>query len=282
MEVPVDLRGKAILVVGAARPPGIGRATAVRLARAGASLVLADAVASTEEAAAGTGQVSAEVLHTVAAEVSSIAGRDVPAMLVDPTDPGSVDELVAAAERYLGRLDSCCNLVGATGATLGDGPLVAVDPAAWQRGLTWNLTTAWLVARACVPALTSAGGGAIVTLSSYAGLAPMPGAGVVGVARAAVNHLTAVLARELGPLGIRCNCVCPLGVHATDTMFPNPGLHRLAERAGIALSEWLASNIPLGRGQSADEVAAAVEFLVSDAASFVSGVSLPVAGGAPA
>ncbi|MFD2351456.1 SDR family oxidoreductase [Nonomuraea ferruginea] len=81
---------------------------------------------------------------------------------------------------------------------------------------------------------------------------------------------------------MRVNTVCPLGVHPGDPRFPNPGLVRLAEREGLPLADWLARTIPLGRGQSADEVAAAVEFLVSDAASFVSGVNLPVAGGAAA
>ncbi|MEV4839319.1 SDR family oxidoreductase [Nonomuraea sp. NPDC049486] len=277
----MDLSAKAILVVGAARPPGIGRATALRLARASARLVLADAV-DVSQGDAGTGRVAAAKLAEVAAEVSEAAGRPVAAFPVDPTDPASVEELVARAVGELGRLDACCNMVGATGPALGDGPLAATGPDAWQRGLDWNLTAAWLIARACVPPLTAAGGGAIVTLSSYAGLTPVADAGVVGVARAAVNHLTAALAGELGPLGIRVNTVCPLGVHPGDPRFPNPGLVRLAEREGLPLADWLARTIPLGRGQSADEVAAAVEFLVSDAASFVSGVNLPVAGGAAA
>src|SRR5690606_37592942 len=106
----MDLSGKAILVVGAARPPGIGRATALRLARAGAHLVLADA--TTKEpglqagghgraGAAGTGQVAAERLEAVAAEVSEAAGRPVPAFPADPTDPASVAGLVARAVREL-------------------------------------------------------------------------------------------------------------------------------------------------------------------------------------
>jgi NAD(P)-dependent dehydrogenase (short-subunit alcohol dehydrogenase family) len=222
---------------------------------------------------------SRDALDEVASEASAICGHEVPALAVDPTDPASVTELVAAARQTLGRLDGCCNLVGATGAGLGDGPLAEVEPAAWQRGLTWNLTTAWLMVRACVPAFGS-DGGSIVLLSSHAGVAAIPGAGVVGVARAAVNHLTAVLAQELGPLGIRCNSVCPLGVAPDDQRFPNPGLVKLAERAGLSLADWLSRSIPLGRGQAADETAAAVEFLLSDSASFISGVSLPVAGGA--
>lgn len=277
----MDLGEKAVLVVGVARPPGLGRAVAVRLARSGARLVLADAIGPVA-GDTGTGLAGAGTLRDVADEVSAISGRPVPAIEVDPTDPASVTELVEAAVAELGRLDACCTFVGATGQGQGDGPLAEVDPVAWQRGLTWNLTATWLIARACVPALTAAGGGSIVSLSSYAGLTPVAGAGVVGVARAAVNHLTAVLARELGPLGIRCNTVCPLGVDPGDPRFPNPGLAKLAEREGIPLADWLARNIPLGRGQSADEVAAAVEFLVSDASSFVSGVNLPVAGGAPA
>ncbi len=259
-----------VLVVGAARPPGIGRATVARLARAGASLVLADAVDG-----GGTGSASPAVLEEVRAEASALSGRPVPAHPVDPTDPDSVAALVDSAVRELGGLDGCGNLVGATGAEFGDGPLTEVTPDAWRRGLTWNLTAAWLVVRACVPVMGT--GGSIVTLSSYAGLDPTPEAGVVGVARAAVNHMVAMLARELGPKGIRLSTVCPLGVTGA-----NPGLAALAARHGSTVDDYLAARIPLGRGQSPDEVAAAIAFLLSGDASFVSGVSLPVAGGAPA
>jgi NAD(P)-dependent dehydrogenase (short-subunit alcohol dehydrogenase family) len=257
-----------VLVVGAARPPGIGRATVARLARAGASLVLADATGG-----GGTGAADPALLEGVRAEASSLSGRSVTAYPVDPTDPASVAALVDSAVRDLGRLDGCCNLVGATGPGFGDGPLVDVEPEAWQRGLAWNLTAAWLIARACVPVMDP--GGAIVTLSSYAGLDPTPEAGVVGVARAAVNHMVAMLARELGPKGIRLCTVCPLGVKGA-----NPGLAALAARHGSTVDEYLAGRIPLGRGQSPDEVASAIAFLLSADASFISGVSLPVAGGA--
>jgi NAD(P)-dependent dehydrogenase (short-subunit alcohol dehydrogenase family) len=103
--------------------------------------------------------------------------------------------------------------------------------------------------------------------------------GVVGAARAALDHLVSVFAKELGPHGIRINAVAPLAVAPTE-QFPNPGLVALADRAGVPFLEWLGRQIPLGRAQSADETAAVLAFLCSDAASYVSGVTVPVHGGA--
>jgi NAD(P)-dependent dehydrogenase (short-subunit alcohol dehydrogenase family) len=124
-------------------------------------------------------------------------------------------------------------------------------------------------------------GGSLVFLSSHAASAPTAGAGAVGAARAALNHLVRTFAVELGPHGVRVNAVCPLGVGPSD-QFPNPGLVALAEREAGDLAAWMRLRLPLGRVQDADETAAVVEFLCSDEASFVSGVCVPVAGGAPA
>ena len=92
-------------------------------------------------------------------------------------------------------------------------------------------------------------------------------------------RLTETLAIELGPHGIRVNAVCPLGVRPTGSG-GNPGLERLAAGAGGSLDGWVRSTIPLGRMQEPDETAAVAVFLCSDDASFVSGESITVAGGA--
>ncbi len=93
-------------------------------------------------------------------------------------------------------------------------------------------------------------------------------------------RMTEGMARELGPSGIRVNAVCPLGVSPAGSA--NPGLVAGATAGGRSLEDWAKARIPLGRMQSPEETANVIVFLASDAASFVSGQSILVAGGAPA
>src|SRR6185437_10835785 len=131
-----------------------------------------------------------------------------------------------------------------------DGPLVELTVESWQRCLDVNLTSSWALMSAAARAMLDNGpAGAIVALSSHAAQSPAAGVGAVGAARAAVQHLVAVLAQELAPHGIRCNAVSPLAVLPEDR-FANPGLVAFAERAAGSLSAWLAEGVPLGRGQS--------------------------------
>jgi NAD(P)-dependent dehydrogenase (short-subunit alcohol dehydrogenase family) len=274
-----DFGGRVVLVSGVARPPGIGRATALRLARAGATVACADVIG---EQVRDTAVVPAVLFDQVVAEITAAAAGGGGDVLRLPHDeaagswPGLVDATVGA----FGRIDICCVLNGVTGAAAGDGVLADVEEDAWRRSLELNLTGAWLLSRAAARAMIKAGrGGCIVHLSSEAALVAKAGVGAVGPARAAVNHLVAVLARELGGFGIRCNAVAPLCVEPTD-LFPNPGLIALAECESGSLAEWVRGRIPLGRAQSADETAAVIAFLCSRDASYVSGVTIPVCGGA--
>jgi NAD(P)-dependent dehydrogenase (short-subunit alcohol dehydrogenase family) len=267
-------------VSGVARPPGIGLATALRFARAGWNLACADLVT---DAPADTGTVTpaffAEVIAQLTQAVTGGGGQLLALPQLDHR-PDSWDALVTATTTRFGRVDVCCALNGVTGALAGDGPLADLSAASWERGIELNLTATWLLVRAAARAMRASGRpGAITVLSSQAGLVAKPDVGVVGAARAAVNHLVAVLAKELGPDQIRVNAVAPLSVAPSDR-FPNPGLVALAERAGMPFSAWVAGQIPLGRPQHADETAAVIEFLCSNAASYVSGVTIPVHGGA--
>jgi NAD(P)-dependent dehydrogenase (short-subunit alcohol dehydrogenase family) len=188
--------------------------------------------------------------------------------------------LVAAVVDRFGGLDICCALGGATGAGAGDGPLLGLTAGSWRRCLELILTGPLELMTAAARAMVRAGTpGAIVALSSHAAQAPAPSVGALGAARAGLQHIVAVLAQELAPHGIRCNAVSPLAVLPTE-LFPNPGLVSLAERDTGSLDAWLARRVPLARGQSADETAAVIEFLCSDEASYLTGVTVPVAGGA--
>lgn len=268
------LAGKVALVSGAARSPGIGRATALRLARAGAHVACAELVGG----GADTGSAPSTLFDEVVAEVDAAGGGDVMALPMDRLD--GWDDVVGAVRDRFGALDLCCALNGVTGPDAGDGPLVDLTADSWQRCLDGNLSASFgLLTAAARSMIASSSAGALVALSSHSAQSPAAGVGALGAARAALQHLVAVLAMELGPHGIRCNAVSPLGVRP-DERFANPGLVAFAERAAGSLAAWLAEGAPLGRGQAADETAAVIEFLCSADASFVTGVTVPVAGGA--
>ncbi|HSO95762.1 MAG TPA: SDR family NAD(P)-dependent oxidoreductase [Acidimicrobiia bacterium] len=273
-----DFTGRVAWVAGAARRPGIGRATAVELARRGADVACIDVVTDTPTAEESY-RVSRDALDATAAAVVA-EGRRALAIPVDLTDAAAVEESVAATIDAFGRLDVCCNLSGGTGPNLGNGSLVGLEPASWHATLDANLTAVWLGARACARRMIEQGdGGAIVSLSSSAGIAGEAGFGAFSAARGGVIRLTEALATEVAPYGIRANAVCPLGV-SPEQGGGNPGLeHGVARRAG-GLDDWVHATIPLGRMQRPGETAAVIVFLASDAASFVSGQAITVAGAA--
>jgi NAD(P)-dependent dehydrogenase (short-subunit alcohol dehydrogenase family) len=273
--------GRVVAVAGCARPPGIGFATALRLAARGATVACLDAVGPQPEGGYDTGIVSAELLEEVARDVGAAGGGEALAVPVDPFHPEAWEEAAATVVDRLGRIDVCCALMGTTGPTAGDGVLLDVPLASWQRCYDVNVLAPLLFGRACArDMLRREAAGSIVFLSSYSAVVPPAGNGAVASARAALNTITETMAVELAGRGIRVNAVQPLSVRSEDPRFPNPGLSRLADRKSDTFSSWVHAQVPLGRPQRADETAAAVEFLCSDEASFITGVSLPVAGGA--
>jgi NAD(P)-dependent dehydrogenase (short-subunit alcohol dehydrogenase family) len=273
-----EFDGKVVWVAGAARRPGIGRATAVQLARLGADVACVDVVTETPTDD-DSYRVSADALDATAAAVTA-EGRRALAIPVELTDPAGVEASVAATVETLGRVDVCCNLSGGTGPNLGNGSLLALDPSSWQAALDANLTAVWLGARACARRMIDQGhGGAIVNLSSSAGVMGESGFGAFSAARGGVLRLTEVLATELAPHRIRANAVCPLGV-SPELGGGNPGLERGMSRRVGGLDDWVRTTIPLGRMQSPDETAAVIVFLAGAGASFVSGQAVTVAGGA--
>jgi len=276
-----EFAGKIALVAGCARPPGIGHATALRLARKGATVICVDAVGDQPEGGYDTGIVTAALLEEVTAEVAAVATAPVMAVAAEPYDQSSWERAATAVVERFGRVDICCALMGTTGPFAGDGDLVDIPLDSWQRCYDVNVVAPLLLSRSCARAMVQQGeGGAIVILSSYSAVVPPTGNGAIASARAAVNRITETLAIELAPHQIRVNAVQPLSVRSDDPRFPNPGLSRLADHEAGSFSTWVRAQVPLGRPQRADETAAAVEFLCSDEASFITGVSLTVAGGA--
>lgn len=274
----IDFTGKVAWVAGAARRPGIGAAVARLLAHHGADVACVDVVVS-QPTAADTYEVDRASLDAVVAAVEA-EGRRAVGLAVDLTDADRVGESVARTVEALGRVDLCANVSGGTGPRYGTMPLLDVTPAVWQRTVDANLTATWLGAQACARQMVAQGdGGAIVSLASSAALTGEPNFGAFSAARAGVVRLTEVLAVELAPHGIRANSVCPLGV-APAAGGGNPGLEFTADAQKGCVDDWVRELIPLGRMQTPEETARVMVFLLSDAASFVTGEHVQVTGGA--
>ncbi len=157
---------------------------------------------------------------------------------------------------------------------MGAGPLLHIGEREWDQVLDVNLKGTWMVTRACVTRMVEAGvPGRVVNVASQAGKRGFPMLGAYCAAKAGVILLTQVLAAELGPSGITVNAVCPGTV---DTALLNPGDGDFAAMVG---QEWIEREIPLGRLQTAEDVANAIAFLMSDDAAYITGEALNVSGG---
>ncbi|KAH8674034.1 short-chain dehydrogenase/reductase-like protein SDR [Xylariales sp. PMI_506] len=242
---------KVVLITGAAS--GIGRATALKLAGEGATISLCD--------------INEEALAQVASELPPPAGTG---HAQHKCDVGSSADCEAAVEATLaslgGRLDFVFNCAGINPLALDIGD---TTDAYFDKLVNTNLRGPYNVTRACVPHLKS--GSAIVNVSSTAGLRASKGFSIYCATKFGVIGFTKSMALELGPKGIRVNCVAP-GPTDTPTMAGN------VEGAGIS-NDALISSIALGRLGQADEIADVVAFLFSDESRFMNGSVVEVSGG---
>lgn len=269
--------GRVALVTGAVRPPHLGRATALRLASEGADVVLVDSPA-TGDPEADSDATAVGALEELVSEIQALGRR---ALAIPHTILGAAqaDHLVEVIVHELGRLDVVCHLGGGTGPRLGTGPLLEITDEAWATCLDANLLVPWFVAGAAARQMRAQGtGGSIVLLSSYAVLDHPERYGAFCAARTGVVRLAEVLAQQCAGDGVRVNTVLPLGV--APGAAPNPGLADLVRHRGADASTWAVDRIPMGRLQDPEETASVFAFLASDDASFVSGQSIAVAGGA--
>jgi NAD(P)-dependent dehydrogenase (short-subunit alcohol dehydrogenase family) len=260
------------LVTGAARQRGIGRATALRLARDGADVACLD-IARPYEDFPDYGLATSDELDGIVAEIEAL-GRKAIAVRADVSDWDQVHAAVEEASTALGVIDRVANVAGGAGFGMGAGPLLQIGEREWDQVLDVNLKGTWMVSRACATRMVAAGvPGRIVNVSSQAGKRGFPMLGAYCAAKAGVILLTQVLAAELGPSNITVNAVCPGTV---DTRLLNPGGGDFAAMVG---DEWIAREIPLGRLQTAEDVANAIAFLMSDDAAYITGEAVNVSGG---
>jgi NAD(P)-dependent dehydrogenase (short-subunit alcohol dehydrogenase family) len=227
---------------------GIGQATARVLAAKGVHVVVAD--------------VDEDAARATAGEIGAAAIR------VDVTDDDSVAAMVAFAQERFGGLDWACNIAGIAPEPK---PFVDHSLAEWQRTIDVNLTGVFRCMQHELRAMVAGGGGAIVNMSSGAGVVPAPGQPQYTAAKHGVLGLTKQAAQEFARAGIRVNAVLP---GQTET-----GPMRAYLEAMPDGGEKMMRRLPMGRLASTDEVAHAVAWLCSDEASYVNGVSLVVDGG---
>jgi NAD(P)-dependent dehydrogenase (short-subunit alcohol dehydrogenase family) len=250
---------RAALVTGAAR--GLGEGIAARLAREGWSLSLFDVLPDVEE---------------TARRLAADHGVDVVARVGDVSRTDDVDAAVAAAVQRFGELQLAVANAGVGGAEV---DVLDLDDEEFDRIVAINLRGVFLTCRAAGRVMREAGAGSIVTTGSIFGWEPFPRAAAYSATKAAVMALTQALAVELAPYGVRVNSIAP-GYMATEMQWA--GLRARAEHAGITFDEEVArvrAMVPLGRHGTGEDMGAAVAFLASDDAAYITGETLGVTGG---
>lgn len=238
------LEGKVALVTGGAR--GIGAAEVRLFSEHGAAVAIVD--------------LRDDLGHALADEINA-RGGNARHFKLDVTSEPSWIEAARTIEAWRGRIDILVNTAGISIR----GPLSTVALDDWNQVLAVNLTGPMLGMKHIAPAIARAGGGSMVNITSNVSLIPSTGASYTA-SKWGLRGLSKVAALEYASQGIRVNCVCP-GVVPTDLNVGQPYLKTTA------------SVTPLGRMASADDIAHAVLYLVSDRAGFVTGVDLPVDGG---
>ena len=257
--IPIDdlvsLRGRVAVITGAGS--GIGRACALRLAQAGASIVAAD--------------VRLDAANDTAARVRASGGPAI-AVAVDVRDDAQCRSLADQAMAAVGQIDIVVNGAGIFPPT----PIFEMTVDAWDRVLDINARGTFLVSRACA---THMSGGAIVNIASKSAIQPTVGLAHYAASKGAVVMLTKSLALELAPLRIRVNAIAP---GAVDTEGAMATAAAFAESTGVDLSDikkaYRARN-PVGRECEPDEIARVALFLASPLSSYVNGETILTDGG---
>lgn len=245
-----NLEGQVALVTGASK--GIGAAIAKRLAQAGASVVV-NYAASQAEAEKVVGEIQA-------------TGGKATAVQADVSKPEEIERLFVASNAAYGRLDVLVNNAG----VFSFGPLESVTPEEFHRQMDLNVLGTLFAAKAAAAAFGEEGG-RIVNISSSTGISPMPNSAIYSATKAAVDALTVVLAKELGPRGIRVNAVSP-----------GPTETERAIEMGLSetdIGKAMIAQTPLGRFGKPADVASVVAFLASQDSEWITGQVIQVSGG---
>jgi 3-oxoacyl-[acyl-carrier protein] reductase len=242
-----DLQGRTALVTGASG--GIGGETARVLSANGMRVA-----------------VNGRDKPAIAATVESIKGTAI-GVAADTTDFAAIESMRQEVERTLGPVDVLAVFAG--GGTGRPQPLDQTSEEDWHATLDANLTSTYLVLKSFLPGMRQRQRGSIITMSSLAARTPTPASVAYTAAKAGIIALTKQLAHELGPIGIRVNNVAPSTIMT----------ERLAARMPQQFADQMAAEHPLGRLGTPLDVANVTAFLASDASSWLTGLTIDVAGG---
>jgi 3-oxoacyl-[acyl-carrier protein] reductase len=257
--VDLGLADKVALVTAASK--GLGRAVALRLAQEGACVAIC-----------ARGEAD---LNVAAADIETETGLRVLALPADVSDPTAADRLVEATVEQFGRLDIL--VINAGGPP--PGQFLDLIPEDWEAAVQLTLMSAVRLCYAAAPVMKRQATGSVLAMTSVTVKQPLPNLILSNSLRLGVVGLVKTLADELAPFGVRVNAICP-GWTRTERV--DQLLRDRARRNESALDEEasrIAAAVPLGRMGTPEEFAAAATFLVSPAASYITGVSLLVDGG---
>ena len=252
----LQLRDKVVFVAGGSRGIGLGMVEAL--------LAEGARVAMTAR--------GAEALEAERIRLAAIHGADrLWTMAGDMRDSAAIEAALTAAEAAMGPLWGAVANVGLSPCP----PGIEIDDDTWSGGMTQNLDSAFRLARSALRRMTPRGEGAILMISSIAGLGALGTPLTYGVAKAAMNHLTKELARIAGPKGVRVNAIAPGNI-----IFPGGSWE--ANATGPRAdnwARWIKREVPLNRYGRPEEIGSMAAMLLSPASGFVTGAVIPVDGG---